>query len=79
MKEKQTSSGVTSSPASQGVCDYDAEFVKRVVQGNLIMYAMCFWIQQSCFPVSHYITNILLSLPTFYLQELYFHSSQNTK
>ena len=53
MNEKQTSSGVT---ASQGVCDYNAEFVKRVVQGNLIMYAMCFWIQQSCFPVSHYIT-----------------------
>ena len=56
MNEKQTPSSVTSSPASQGVCDYNAEFVKRVVQGNLIMYAMCFWIQQSCFPVSHNIT-----------------------
>ena len=56
MNNKETSSGVTSSPVSQGVCDYNAEFVKRVVQGNLIMYAMCFWIQQSCFPVSHYIT-----------------------
>ena len=55
MNDKQTPCGLTSS-ASQGLCDYNAEFVKRVVQGNLIMYAMCFWIQQSCFPVSHYIT-----------------------
>ena len=34
------------------VSDYNPEFVKKIVQGNLILYAMCFWIQQSSFPVS---------------------------
>ena len=37
--------------------DFDTTKVMRVVQFNVILYATCFWIQQSCFPVSLCVIN----------------------